>query len=1039
MKRSARIGPVCRFALILAIALLPATALTPQLCAQTYTSGAVEGAVTDPSGAAIAGATITARNTATGVAFTTKSSTDGLYGLPVLPVGIYDLTLEQKGFAKVESKGVIVTVGSRITLNIQMPLAAQQASVTVTGEVPLVEASRSAITSTVNDLSVANLPVQNRNFISFVLLTPGVTTDVRLGDISFAGQRGTLNSLVVDGSDNNNTFFGQTLGRTGSGRAPYQFSQDAVKEFQVNSNAYSAEYGNAGGAVVNVVTKSGTNQFHGAGFWFYRDHALNANDLINKNRGAAKSPYHFNQFGGDVGGPMVRDKAFFFFDYDGQRNILPNLVALGGTLPATPTLNQQTAINYLESRAASWITGQDQDVYLGKVDWRITRNELLTGRINSQRFTGANLENGGLRNALEHTGGSLVNTDTVAVGLTSTLTPHVVNEARFTYVRDDEPGEANSINPEANVFNGGQLILTVGRNFFSPRFTNIHRGQWSDTLAYLRGRHSWKFGGQIMTDRIKNFFPGNFSGAFTFRCLENFGRSRNGQPLIVSTDPTLDCPALSATAPTVPADQFVQAFAGPGTNGPTTHPNLTEYSLFAQDEWRLRNNLTLNLGLRYDYDAEARPPITNPAASLAAAGINTGRINSDTNNFGPRIGVAWAPLANQKLVLRGGYGIFYGRTPSILLGTAHSNNGLNVVTFTFTGSGIPNYPNTICGAPAVAPNCPPPTSGGSTSPPIIFVFGPDYVQPYVQQWSLSGEYQLGRDMAFSLTYLGVRGVHLQRTVDVNLQGPETPTAIGIAGTTQALTFNRITLPRPIAGFSRIDEFQSSANSIFHGLTLQFTKRFSQHYQMLASYTFGKVIDDVPDATSVVPFTFDDAKQIEDPLNVRADRAAGNNDQRHRFVLSGVWDLSRYADGLPAAGRAILGGWELSGILTAQSGQPYSGLVNFDLNGDGNSRTDRTPGLPRNTFTLPSTVSLDPRVTRNVKLTERTRLQFIAEAFNVFNRANIAGLNQTQFSRSTSTTVCGVAGTPCLVPQRAFQSPTSTLGPRIGQLAIKFVF
>ena len=224
-------------------------------------------------------------------------------------------------------------------------------TVNVSGGTPIIETSRSQVSSTITETSVQNLPVNGRNFIDFALLTPGVTRDVRTGDISFAGQRGTLNSLVVDGADNNNTFFGQTVGRTGSGRAPYQFSQDAVKEFQVNSNSFSAEFGRAGGAVINVVTKSGTNDLHGSVFEFYRDQALNANNAINELNNRPKSPYHYNQFGGTLGGPIRPNRDFFFFNYDGQRNTQPNVVFLN--LPANTPTDAATQAGIAAARSRS--------------------------------------------------------------------------------------------------------------------------------------------------------------------------------------------------------------------------------------------------------------------------------------------------------------------------------------------------------------------------------------------------------------------------------------------------------------------------------------------------------------------------------------------------------------------------------------------------------------------------------------------------------------------------------------------------------------
>jgi len=415
-----------------------------------------------------------------------------------VPVGTYEVTIEGPGMAKYTQKGVAVTVGAKLDLPVKLALATQTTTVTVTGEAPILETTRTAVSTTVDSMSVASLPVNGRNFIEFVLLTPGVTRDPRTGDISFGGQRGTLNSLTVDGADDNNTFFRQTSGRTGSGRAPYQFSQDAVQEFQVNSNGYSAEFGHAGGAIINVVTKSGTNNLHGTAFEFYRDRGLAANDPIvklnhalNPANSLRKPGYHFHQFGGNVGGPILKNRAFFFFDYGGQRNTQLNPVVLSIPTIATPTTFQQQAIAYLQARADSWTRGLNQDTYLLKGDLKVSQNHLLSVRWNRQNFTGLGFENGGTTNSAEHTGGSLVNSDTVSGSLTSTLSTTIVNVFCYNWQRDNEPGQANSNLPEATVRQNSVTLLVVGRNFFSPRFTNISRHQFADIVAVSRRRHSF--------------------------------------------------------------------------------------------------------------------------------------------------------------------------------------------------------------------------------------------------------------------------------------------------------------------------------------------------------------------------------------------------------------------------------------------------------------------------------------------------------------------------------------------------------------------
>ena len=975
----------------LALALL-AFGFAGRLAAQSVTGG-IAGTVVDNSGGGLPGVGITATQAETGAIRTTTSTGNGTFRIPLLPVGTYAVAADLTGFSPARVANVVVTVGGEATVKLVLEVASVKAAVTVSGEAPLIEATRTEVESLVNQRSIENLPTNGRNFIDFVLTTPGVVRDVRLGDISFAGQRGTLNSLVVDGADNNNTFFGQALGRTGSGRAPYQFSQDAVKEFQVNTNSYSAEYGRAGGAVVNVVTKSGTNDLHGTAFYFYRDKSINAKDYIDAVNGRPKAPYHFDQFGASLGGPVVRDKLFFFANYDGQRNTIPNTVVLG--LPANTPTDPATiaAINTLTPLAASWNRTQNQDVYLFKLDAEVVSNTRASVRYNRQSFTGGGFENGGITNSFQHTGDSLVKTDTVAANLASSFTATFFNELRGQWARDSEPGTANSTNPEATIRQSGSTVLTIGENFFSPRETTIKRWQVADTATYLFGSHTIKGGLDYDKDNILNFFPGNFAGSYTFTSLANFN---NGI-----------------------ASQFVQAFPGPGTTGPTTNPDLTEFAAFVQDEWRVTPKVTVNAGLRYDVESVHQPDVLNPDPQLLAAGLQTNRIHKDTNNWGPRIGFAWTPRDDGRTLVRGGYGIYYGRTPSIIYGTATSNNGINVQTITFTGNLIPKYPGIYSSIPA-----------GVTLPkPTIFVMQPDYQEPKVQQGSIGIEQALGNDFAVAASYLYVRGTDLTRSIDVNVGDPVQATAtIQGDGTT---SFNYYPT-RPFTNFARVIEFESTAKSRYNGLTLELNKRFSHNWQAKLAYTLGKVTDTKPDQTAVVPQSSDDAKFAFDPKNFSIDDAPGDNDVRHRIVLSGVWNLD-YAGGLQNPFlRGLASGWTLSGIITYQTGQPYSAYVNGDLNNDGNNRSDRAPNFSRNSFRLPSIFSVDPRITRHIPLGP-VDVELIAEAFNVFNNKNVIAVRTTLYN------LTGTFPNQTLVPVSNFGTPTTSLGPRILQLAAKLTF
>jgi outer membrane receptor protein involved in Fe transport len=990
---------------VAAVVVLVLAAPKPAL-AQAHAGGAIQGTVTDESGAVLPGVAVTVRNQNTGVVRETHTDALGLYRAPLLPVGVYEVSAALQGFAGLKRPNLELTIGQTLNVDLPLKVAGAQESVTVEGLAPLLEVDRSQQSSTVNERSVSNLPVNGRNFIDFVLTTPGVTRDTRFGDISFAGQRGTLNSLVIDGADDNNTFFGQSLGRTGSGRAPYQFSQDAVQEFQVNRNAYSAEYGRAGGAVINVVTKSGTNEFHGSAFEFYRDKDLNANTYVNKTATPirARSPFHVDQFGGSLGGPIAKDKAFFFVSYDGQRRDIPNdvVLTLPANLPQDP--NTQAGLAFVKTKAGNWAQTRNQDVFLAKVDWQLDQRHRLSVRYNHQNFTGGNNENSGVTNSVEHTGDSIVHTRTVNASLTSVFSARLFNEFRFQYAKDSEPGLANTDDPETVSRQSGAAVLTFGRNNFSPRETTIDRVQFTDIVTLVQGPHSFKFGADVNSDQIKNFFPGFFGGSYTFQSLAS----------------------LNLGYPNGSGEFYQQNFAGLNTTGAETHPDILELAFFAQDEWRINRKLTLNLGLRYDLQSFAQPQVRNPDPQLAAAGIDTSFLHTDKNNIAPRVGFAWSP--DSKTVVRGGYGLFYGRTPSIMVGTAHSNNGINVISIRLTGNQVPKYPTVLTAPP----------TGVAGALPSIFFFDPSYQNPEVHQASAGFERQLKDDLVVAVGYMFVAGRDLQRTRDYNI-GTPVPTPVPILGG-GSVTIQQFPTVRPFTSFARILRFESTAESTYNGLTAELRKRFGGRMQASLAYTLGKVTDTKPDATAVVPGNAgDDAKYVSNPADFEADRAPGDLDQRHRLVFSGYWDMD-YFKGSSGATKALLGGWHLSWISTIESGLPYSRKISNDVNRDQNPSNDIVPGF-RNSQRLPTQYNTDLRLSKRIPLGSRARLELIGEGFNIFNQTNVTS-QQTAYYNFTN----GV-----LVPQTNLANPRlnfgtdsgATIGPdqnaRVVQLAAKVTF
>ncbi len=985
---------------ILFFSLLPIIA-----SAQQALTGTITGSIQDASEAAIPNAQVTARNVDTGLERTTSSGEVGLYTLTLLPVGEYEITAKKAGFADIQVGPVRVGVGQSITVELRMAVGTAATKVNVESGAAAVETTRASVANSVDNSQISNLGLNGRDFTQFLLLTPGVTKDVRTGDLSFGGLRGTLNNLQVDGSDNNNNFYGQAVGRTGTGRAPYQFSVDSVEEFQINSSNYSAEFGRAGGAVTNVVTKSGTNDFHGSAFEYLRDRYMNANTWINNSRGIPRQPYHINQFGGTVGGPVVKNKDFFFFNYDGQRRHLPNPVFLGAPIPAALAADpaNQSKIQLLNSKLTPYQLAYDQDVYLIKNDWQINDKHRLSGRYNRQRFNGVGLESSGNQVAYEHSGTASVFTDTVATSLASVFSPTLLNEFRFQYMQDNEPSVAYSTGPESVVRQGGVTALQFGASSITPRFANIKGEQFVDNLTHIMGRHTFKVGADVNHNSIENYFAGNVRGSYTFNSYAEF----------------------FANTPS----SFIQAFPGPGTPGFTTKPNFTELGFYAQDEFRVTPKLTLNLGLRYDLALLTKPPVRNPDPQLAAFGLDTSALSNDTNNLGPRFGFAYKPLSSDKLVVRGGYGFFYGRTPQILVSTAYNQNGVSASSLTFTGAAIPPYPSNFSSQP----------TGIVGAAPSILLFDPNYVLPLVFQGSFGLEYEVARNTTISVSYLNVRGEHLTRTRDVNLL-PPVPVSVNLPGLGQR-TLLRYPGPqgspiRPMSDFARVEAFESGANSFYNGFTLGFKRRFSSHYQVNLSYTYSKAIDDVTDFTSVVPFNaIDEGKMPQYPTLPGLDRGPSPNDQRHRVVTNFVWNLDYFHKMKSRPARYLIDGWTLSGIILAQTGQPYSNAIGGDSVNDGNSQTSRVPQDGRNTNYAPTISNWDLRVTKAIPLyRERVHFLLALDAFNAFNEAEFLAGNIRNGKYSF------VPATGAFVPTTNFGTyANQTLDNRILQVSGKITF
>jgi len=985
--------------------------------AQTQsTTGTIQGTVTDANGANVPGASVEIKNLETNVSTTVTSDEDGRFVALALRPGNYSVTVSKQGFATAVVEKTELTVGQALNLPIAMKVSGVQERVTV-NVTPTVDTVKTEASTTINETSVNQTPILGRKFEDLLTLTPGVSiVQGPDGDeINFAGQRGVFNNVSVDGGDYNNGFFGEQLGGQ---RAAIDIPLDAVKEFQVVATGASAEFGRTAGGIINVISKSGTNDIHGSLFYFQRLEALTANT----SDGKPLKGFRREQFGGSVGGPIKKDNAFYFFAFEGVREKLQrdNLSASIGTpcSVATPTITANEAL--INSSADCqrlallnfFRTTRNQNeglpvshkinnnAVLAKFDWDVTRNNKLGvsynfdySRNTNQTFDVATYGNSA--NGIE--GPSKINN--FNLNLFSTISGNKVNEAHFSYTRELRPRAAVTSNIPADTAMGFGTTFRFGHPFFlNPTVDELlWRTDLKDNFSIVSGKHNIKFGGEWLHTLNDQVFRGFFQGRYIFDSVTGFLRYASPAaaggfgPSTVGcsngtyvTAPTT-CPA-GTTATGGPLLLFLQ---GAGRTGPATDAagaskiKNEDLAVFAQDRWQVRSNFSLNLGLRWE--AQIFPnPVVPP--SQTAYGIflsdprfpSDGTLHSAKREFQPRVGFAWDVSRNGKSVLRASYGIFYGRQNMLSQVGSITTNGVQQQTIFLNtpiiSSGVPGpvWPNLVTPA---AGTC---TSGGRTNPFPCFsgvrVFSRNYENPRIYTTNVQFEQEVMRDLSIYFDFTHSQGVHLTRFLNINRNGFFTP----------FLDETMVT--------------SSVGKGLYNGFTAGMRKRMSKKYQFEWNYVFSRDRDD--DSNERDPFT-DRSFNIN---NLQQDYALSDRDIKHKF------NFYMYSQ-LPW-------GFEFVPRVQARSAQPATPATRTATN--------------RNTLRKDNKYfSFDWRLARPIKLGERYQLIPTLEMFNTFNNNNFINSLSGAGNQNSLTA-------PSLFNFDGFLRQ-GVGDPRQLQLAVRFVF
>jgi len=1009
-------------------AVLMTVALSAVAMAQSTTTGAIGGVVNNPNKEVVPGAVVTVKNLGTAQEDSATTDGQGRFRIVGLQPGNYSMAINATGFGPYAQDNVVVEVGRETGIVANLTVGTVQGTVEVTADAPVINTTQQDFSTNINQTSINELPVNGRRWSNFAILTPGATPDGTFGLISFRGISGLLNNSTVDGGDNNQGFFSEERGRT---RSAYSISQAAIREFQVNTSNYSAEYGRSAGGVINAVTKSGTNEFHGSAFYYQRNNkwgARNPNSFITQlvngvpTRLALKPEDVRHQFGGTIGGPIVKEKLFFFFSYDQQKRNFPG-VSVFSTADYLNTVNRTTlaarglttaqidsAVAFLTNQTGVVPRRGDQKLFLPKVDWHITSKHQFTATYNRLRWDSpAGVQTGAtVTRDRAGFGDDFVEIDSLNMRLSSTLTNNLLSEFRFQWSDEldsqfaqpplaGQPTTANGFSPQVALTNG----ITFGKATSLDRIAlpDERRFQFANIFTYSRGNHTFKFGYDI--NRVRDIDDNLFTnaGSYAYNNVNDFivdytNFTTNGALRTANRA----CATTTRLAGRCYTSNYQQGF-GPSRNQIITN----DYAYFVQDDWRATPRLTLNLGLRWEYEQFPTPSLVNPALP------QTANRPSDKNNFGPRIGFAWDVNGDGKTSVRGGYGIYYGRINGTIIINSIINTGLptgqivasvNPATTPVTAAGnaaAPIFPNIL------------PTAPSGTAAANFFRNG--FQNPLIHQGDLIFEREVARNTVVSASYIFSFGQHLTTFVDTNLNPNTVQRSINIvdgpfAG--QVWTFPYFVGSRPNTSFGNILEIRDSLSSKYHALVLQANRRLTNGLQFQSSYTLSRSQDNGGSQSSAT-FT-PQFSALFNPFDAQAENGLSPFDRRHKFVAGVVYNTDFTLDNNVA--RAILNGWTIAPIVNLFSGARYTALTNSfspstafgaspagGINGSNGSL--RFALTPNNAFHMPPTKYVDLRLSRRFKVTETARIELIAEGFNIFNRTQVTGVNNRMYVISQS--------------------------------------